>query len=61
MPLVLVRRVGESVEISGPAVVTVNWIGETRVSLLIQAAPDVVIDRSEVAERKRREAEEQDP
>lgn len=56
--LVLTRREQESLIIDGDIVVTVLGVVAGRVRLGISAPDDVVVDREEVAIRKRREAEQ---
>ena len=48
MPLTLTRKEGESIDIDGPAVVTVTRIGGNRVMLTVTAEADVKILRTEL-------------
>ncbi len=49
--LVLTRREGESIEVSGPCRITVNYTRPTQVSLLIEADREVTVMRSELVEK----------
>jgi carbon storage regulator CsrA len=51
--LVLSRRVGEQIIIHNNIRVTVLSVDKGKVRLGIEAPPDVLVDRSEVAERRR--------
>jgi carbon storage regulator len=53
--LVLTRKEGETLRIGNGVAVTVVGINGSQVRLGIQAPASVVVDRQEVAERKRRE------
>lgn len=54
--LVLMRKPGESINIGPDIVVTLVALERNRARIGIDAPKDVVIDREEVAEQKRREA-----
>jgi carbon storage regulator len=51
--LILMRRVGETLCIGEDIVVKVVSLDRNRVRLGVQAPPHVVVDRAEVAEKKR--------
>jgi carbon storage regulator len=53
--LVLTRRLGEEIVIGGGIRVTVLSTKNGRVRIGVTAPPSVSVDRSEVAERRRRE------
>jgi carbon storage regulator len=53
--LVLTRKEGETLRIGNGVAVTVVGVSGSQVRLGIQAPANVVVDRQEVAERKRRE------
>jgi carbon storage regulator len=55
--LILTRRVGETLMIGDDVTVTVISVNGFQVRLGIKAPYSVVIDREEVADRKRRERE----
>jgi carbon storage regulator len=55
--LVLSRRVGEEIVINGNIRVTVVEVQGNRVRLGITAPPRVTVDRAEIHERRRAEAE----
>jgi carbon storage regulator len=55
--LILTRRVGETIRIGEDIVVTVTGVNGGQVRLGILAPKDVVVDRSEIAERKRLDRE----
>jgi carbon storage regulator CsrA len=50
--LVLTRKLGESIEIDGPARIVVDRLGGGRVRLRILADRGVTVLRSEIAERE---------
>jgi carbon storage regulator len=54
--LVLMRRTGEAIHIGSNIVVTLVALERNRARIGIQAPRDVVVDREEVAEKKRAEA-----
>jgi len=56
--LVLSRRIGEEIVISGGIRVTVVEIKGGKVRLGVTAPAEVTVDRSEVAERRAQDAEE---
>jgi carbon storage regulator len=53
--LVLTRKEGETLRIGNGVAVTVVGVNGSQVRLGIRAPANVVVDRQEVAERKRRE------
>ena len=53
--LCLTRKPGEKIVITGPATITVLSVGTGRTKLGIEAAPEVTVDREEVAKRKEEE------
>ena len=55
--LILTRRVGETIMIGNDVTVTVLGVKGNQVRIGIVAPKDVVVDREEVAERKRKEQE----
>lgn len=55
--LILTRRVGETLVIGDDVQVTVMSINGNQVRIGIIAPKDVIVDREEVAERRRRERE----
>lgn len=57
MPIVFDRRTGQGIEVDGPATIIVRKIRGRRVDLQIVAERSTNVDRIEVAERKRRDAE----
>jgi carbon storage regulator len=56
--LILTRRVGESVMIGDDITVTVLGVKGNQVRVGIVAPKDVVVDREEIFERKKREKKE---
>ena len=56
--LILTRRAGETIRIGADVEVTVIAINASQVRIGVKAPRDVIVDREEIAERKRREAEE---
>jgi carbon storage regulator len=63
--LVLMRKAGESIHIGPNIVVTLVSLERNRARIGIQAPRDVIIDREEIAEKKRheglREQADEDP
>jgi carbon storage regulator len=55
--LILTRRAGETLRIGDNVEVTVMAINGTQVRIGIKAPRTVVVDREEIAERKRRDKE----
>jgi carbon storage regulator len=55
--LILTRRIGESVRIGDDVEVTVMAINGSQVRIGVKAPRHVVVDREEIAERKRRDRE----
>jgi carbon storage regulator len=55
--LILTRRAGETLRIGDNVEVTVMAINGTQVRIGIKAPRTVVVDREEIAERKRRDRE----
>jgi len=53
--LILTRRAGETLRIGDDVEVTVMAVNGAQVRIGIKAPRDVVVDREEIAERKRRE------
>ena len=53
--LVLSRKEGEQIVIGDGIVVTVVRINGDRIRLGVEAPPDVIVDRKEVAQRRREE------
>jgi carbon storage regulator len=53
--LILTRRAGETLRIGDNVEVTVMAINGAQVRIGIKAPRDVVVDREEIAERKRRD------
>jgi carbon storage regulator len=53
--LILTRRTGESLQIGGSVQLTVLGVSANQVRFGIKAPPNVIVDRQEVAERKRLE------
>jgi len=53
--LILTRRVGEALCIGDDVIVTVMAVKGNQVRIGIKAPPSVVVDREEIAERKRAE------
>jgi carbon storage regulator len=53
--LILTRRTGESLQIGGNVQLTVLGVSANQVRFGIKAPADVIVDRQEVAERKRLE------
>jgi carbon storage regulator len=53
--LILTRRAGETLRIGDNVEVTVMAVNGAQVRIGIKAPRDVVVDREEIAERKRRE------
>jgi len=53
--LVLMRKAGESIHIGKNIVVTLVSLERNRARIGIQAPRDVIIDREEIAEKKRTE------
>jgi carbon storage regulator len=53
--LVLMRKAGESIHIGPNIVVTLVSLERNRARIGIQAPRDIVIDREEIAEKKRNE------
>ena len=56
--LILTRRTGETLRIGDDVEVTVMAINGAQVRIGIKAPRDVIVDREEIAERKRRDREE---
>ena len=56
--LILTRRAGETLRIGDNVEVTVMAINGSQVRIGIKAPRDVVVDREEIAERKRRDRED---
>jgi len=54
--LVLMRRPGESIHIGPDIVVTLVALERNRARIGIEAPRDVIVDREEIAEKKRQEA-----
>jgi carbon storage regulator len=54
--LVLMRRPGESIHIGPDIVVTLVALERNRARIGIEAPRDVIVDREEIAEKKRHEA-----
>jgi len=59
--LVLSRRIGEEIVISGDIRITVVEVKGGRIRLGVTAPPDVTVDRREIAERRAQQAEETAP
>ncbi len=59
--LILTRRAGESLRIGADIELTVMAVSGTQVRIGIKAPRDVVVDREEVAARKRREQSTEKP
>jgi len=55
--LILTRRAGEALRIGEDIEVTVMAVNGTQVRIGIKAPRDVAVDREEIAERKRRDRE----
>jgi carbon storage regulator len=55
--LILTRRVGETLMIGDDVEVTVISINGNQVRIGIKAPKDMIVDREEIAERRRRECE----
>jgi len=55
--LILTRRTGESVRIGDDIEITVMAVNGTQVRIGIKAPRDIAVDREEIAERKRRDRE----
>jgi carbon storage regulator len=55
--LILTRRAGETLRIGDNVEVTVMAVNGAQVRIGIKAPRDVVVDREEIAERKRRDRE----
>ena len=55
--LILTRRAGETIRIGGDVEVTVIAINASHVRIGVKAPKDVIVDREEIALRKKREAE----
>ena len=53
--LILTRRAGESLRIGADIELTVMAVGASQVRIGIKAPRNVVVDRLEIAERKKRE------
>ena len=53
--LILTRRIGETIRVGDDISVTVVQVNGNQVRLGIQAPRNVVVDREEIAERKKRE------
>jgi carbon storage regulator len=53
--LILTRRAGETLRIGDNVEVTVMAVNGAQVRIGIKAPRDVIVDREEIAERKRRE------
>lgn len=51
--LILTRRVGEAIKIGADVTVTVMAVNGCQVRMGIQAPRDVVVDREEVAEKRK--------
>ncbi len=55
--LILTRRVGEMIRIGGNVEVTVMGVHGNQVRIGIKAPKDVIVDREEIAERRRKETD----
>lgn len=55
--LILTRRAGETLMIGDDVQVTVIAVSGNQVRLGVKAPKDVIVDREEIHERRRREAE----
>jgi carbon storage regulator len=55
--LILIRRAGEAVRIGDDIELTVMAVSGSQVRIGINAPRDIPVDRKEIAERKRRDAE----
>lgn len=55
--LILTRRIGETLVIGDDVQVTVMGISHNQVRIGIKAPKDMIVDREEIAERRRREKE----
>ncbi len=55
--LILTRRVGETLMIGDDVTVTVVAIAGNQVRIGVNAPANVIVDREEIAERRRRERE----
>ena len=55
--LILTRRAGETIRIGADVEVTVVAINASQVRIGVKAPKDVIVDREEIALRKKREAE----
>ena len=53
--LILTRRIGETIRVGDDISVTVVQVNGNQVRLGIQAPRNIVVDREEIAERKKRE------
>ncbi len=53
--LILTRRTGESLQIGGSVQLIVLGVGANQVRFGIKAPSDIIVDRQEIAERKRLE------
>jgi carbon storage regulator len=59
--LILTRRAGETLRIGDNVEVTVMAVNGAQVRIGIKAPRNVVVDREEIAERKRRDRETETP
>ena len=59
--LILTRRVGETVMIGNDVTVTILGVKGNQVRVGVVAPKDVVVDREEIFERKKREKERKKP
>lgn len=55
--LILTRRVGEAINIGDDVIVTVMAVNGSQVRIGIQAPKAMIVDREEIAERRRAERE----
>jgi carbon storage regulator len=57
MSLILTRRTGETINIGADVTVTVVGVQGGQVKIAIDAPRDITVDRAEISERKRAEAD----